>query len=365
MSFRAFRGFVAAALVSGAAALAPAALFEPLFVVERAVGAVTVEKPDGTVVPAEAEHAYPYGSKITVPDVPPPLTPEEIKSYEKQGLPLPPQEVPVVRIRFSSDFAFRLGANTKVAILDASEQTDDGLKEVKILDLARGSVDTFITASVVKTGGAADAKVEEVLSSIIVRTPCGDASRMAARNRISVTPSEDTPGYSTCVFRTQSGMMDITGPQFHIKDMKQNAEAILDGNLEFTSINIGNSEFTTEFERGADNTEKVRFSGRTTGKIWRQYCDVGGRKAMAVMVSRTDGSLISYSYLEGQTGIADTVAGTAAETHALPPAGDAQPGAEAAGLDGGASGDGFDADFFGTETSTTTADDGLDFDWDF
>ena len=76
MSFRVFRGFVAAALVSGAAALAPAALFEPLFVVERAVGAVTVEKPDGTVVPAEAEHAYPYGSKITVPDVPPPLTPE-------------------------------------------------------------------------------------------------------------------------------------------------------------------------------------------------------------------------------------------------------------------------------------------------
>lgn len=311
---RLFRGVSVFVLLVGFSLVAPAALFEPLFLVEKVVGAVTIEKPDGTVVKAELDHAYPYGSKICVPEPPPPYTPEETKRLIKQYGSVPVVDPPMLRIRFSDDFAFRFSAGTKVGILDASEKTGDRIKEVKILDLSEGVIDTFLSASVVKTGGAADEKIDAILNAIVIRTPVGEATKLSARNRVSVKRAEGTPGYSSCLFRTQSGNMEIAGAQFHIQKMRANSEAILDGDAEFTSINVGRGEFTVRFERGADDKQAVHFSGRTVGKVWRQYCDIGGRQAFAVMICNSDGTFSSYSYLEGQTGISGAIAATAQST---------------------------------------------------
>lgn len=372
---RLFRGVSVFALLIGFSLVAPAALFEPLFLVEKVVGNVTIEKPDGTVVKAEPDHAYPYGSKVCVPDPPPPYTPEETERLIKQFGSVPIVDPPMLRVRFSSDFVFRFSAGTKVGILDASEKTDGKLKEVKILDLSKGIIDTFLSASVVKTGGAADEKIDAILDSIRIRTPVGEASKLSARNRVSVEPVEGTPGYTTCLFRTQSGNMEITGAQYHIQKMRANSEAILDGDDRFTSINVGRGEFTVRFERGADDKQVVHFSGRTVGKVWRQYCDIGGRQAFAVMICNADGTFSSYSYLEGQTGISGAVAATAQPANAKKVA-ESTDGADDFGS--ASSSDDFSFDSFGdlgessgttsdttesTSSSTTSSDD--DFSWDF
>ena len=72
-----------------------------------------------------------------------------------------------------------------------------------------------------------------------------------------------------------------------------------------------------DFIQGFMNAVRTRirqFSGRTVGKVWRQYCDIGGRQAFAVMICNSDGTFSSYSYLEGQTGISGAIAATAQST---------------------------------------------------
>ncbi|MGN0843940.1 MAG: hypothetical protein ACI4QT_01815, partial [Kiritimatiellia bacterium] len=182
------------------------------------------------------------------------------------------------------------------------------------------------------------------------------------------------------LFRTQSGNMEITGAQYHIQKMRANSEAILDGDDRFTSINVGRGEFTVRFERGADDKQVVHFSGRTVGKVWRQYCDIGGRQAFAVMICNADGTFSSYSYLEGQTGISGAIAATA-----QPATAKKGEGADVEADDFGdtsiattSSSDDFSFDSFGdlggssattsdktdsTSSSTTSSDD--DFSWDF
>ena len=177
------------------------------------------------------------------------------------------------------------------------------MQELKVLDLALGTIDTRITAAVKKTGGTLDEKVEKNLSAAIVRTPVAECTRLAERNKIQVERDPETPGYYNCFFESTGGWMEIHGPQFDLDRLKKATRVRIDGNMEFTSITPESGEFTGTFEKGADNNEKVFFRTRCVAKIWRSHAQVGGRLVVAVMVSYPDGQRRNYQYLEGQTGV--------------------------------------------------------------
>ena len=288
--------FAAATLLCGAAP-SRAAIFDPLFVVTKVVGEVRIERPNGTTDVVRKDHAYPYGSRLVVPTQ---VTEAEAKAAAAEGAT---PEDPQVYVRLARDFTFRIGAGSDVRVLDETTGDGDEVLELKVFDLAEGSVDTRISAAVKKNGGTLDEKAERNLSAVIVRTPVAECTRLAERNKIQVAKDPERPGYFNCYFESSGGWMEIHGPQFDLDRLKKATRVRIDGNMEFTSITPDSGEFTGTFEKGADNNEKVFFRTRCVAKIWRSHAQVGGRLVVAVMVSYPDGQKRNYAYLEGQTGV--------------------------------------------------------------
>ena len=293
MRLRHFTATLAATTALACVSRAPAAIFEPLFMVTKVVGDAKVVRPDGRTEILRADHAYPYGSRISVPQA---LAREQLAAYKAAGVE--PEE-PQVSLTMARDYRFRFSAGTSAAILDASE----GEAEKRVIDVSSGSVSTFITASATKTGGAADALVEANLSAVVVRTPVGECSRLTQRNQIQVGRDPRDASVSRCQFASQSGLMEISGPQYRLYKLKKNTVVDIDGNSDFTSISAHYGEFTAEFEKGADAVEKAVFRTRCAGKIWRERAEIGGRMAVSVMIAYPGGDILSYDYLEGQTGV--------------------------------------------------------------
>ena len=323
--------------VLSASPAARAALFEPLFMVTKVTGDAWVVRPDGRQEPVRVDHAYPYGSRIRVATQ---LTKEQIAAYRKADAEA---EEPQVSITLARDWRFRLAAGTEVTVLDETKPGADGaLVERKVLDLAVGAVNTYITVSTSKTGGAADALVDANLAALAVRTPVGEATRLSQRNQIQVTRDGRDPSLYHCQFASQSGLMQIAGPQYRLSGLKKNTVVDIDGSADYTAVSAQYGEFTAEFEKGADAVEKALFRSRCVGKIWRDYAEIGGRMAVSVMISWPSGKLTTYNYLEGQEGVGFGQTSVAA----LDKTGE-----------GGASGGGeeaFPADF-GGETPDTTS----------
>ncbi len=297
MPSRPTRALLAAAVLLCGAASSRAAIFEPLFMVTKVVGEVRIEKPNGTTDVVRKDHAYPFGSRLIVPTQ---VTEAEAKAAAAEGAK---PEDPQVYVRLARDFTFRIGAGSDVKILDETTGDGDEVQELKVFDLAEGSVDTRISAAVKKNGGTLDEKAEKNLSAVIVRTPVAECTRLAERNKIQVAKDPETPGYFNCYFESSGGWMEIHGPQFDLDRLKRATRVRIDGNMEFTSITPESGEFTGTFEKGADNNEKVFFRTRCVAKVWRSHAQVGGRLVVAVMVSYPDGQKKNYAYLEGQTGV--------------------------------------------------------------
>lgn len=283
---------VACLLFVAGASVASADIFEPLFTATRVIGNVQVVRPGRAPEPMRLDHAYPYGTRIIVPD----------EMTMTNGAPAAASEV---RIDLARDFRFRLGQGTDVTVEDLSVGEGDDLSEVKRFDLRSGSVFTYITANTQKTGGGlGDALVDKNLAAIVIKTPLGECTRLAQRNEVRVDPGEG--GACSATFTTQSGMMEVFGPQYSIKNMSRNASVVISGTKEQTSILTANGEFDIAFEKGVDAEERARFRARFLGKIWRQYADVGGRMAVAVMIYYPRGNgyeMKSYNYLEGQKNV--------------------------------------------------------------
>ncbi len=297
MPSRFTHGLLAAAVLLCGAASSRAAIFEPLFVVTKVVGEVRVERPNGTSDLVRKDHAYPYGSRLVVPAE---VSEEVAKAAAAEGAK---PENPQVWVKFARDFSFGIGPGSDVRILDETTGDGDEVQELKVIDVAVGSVDTRITAAVKKNGGTLDEKAEKNLSAVIVRTPVADCTRLAERNTITVEKDPENPDYFNCFFLSQGGWMEIHGPQFDLDRLKRATRVRIGGNRDFTSITPESGEFTGTFEKGADNNEKVFFRTRVVAKIFRSHAQVGGRLVVAVMVSYPDGQRKTYAYLEGQTGV--------------------------------------------------------------
>lgn len=344
---------------------AQAAIFEPLFMVTKIIGDATVTRPDGTSEPLLVDHAYPYGSRIKVASA---LTPAQLSFYKAAGAEA---EEPQVSFTMASDYRFRLSAGTEATILDAS--TPDG--ERKIVDVAAGTVNTFITAASTKTGGAADSMVEANLTSVTIRTPIGECTRLTQRNQVQVSRDPREPSVCIAQFASQSGIMEISGPQYKIYKLRKNTIVDIEGTDDFTTISASHGEFTCEFEKGADAVEKAKFRTRCIGKIWREYAEIGGRMAVSVMISYPDGKLITYNYLDGQTGVgfdtsaADAQGGRNAALDAAGGTGSENALPDDSGFSFGSSSQDFDSDSDSDSTadsqdSPASASDSFDFgDW--
>ena len=287
------RALMAACVLFVGATVASADIFEPLFTVTRVIGDVQVVRPGHAPEKMLLDHSYPYGTRIIVPD----------QMTTTNGVPSAASEV---RIELARDFRFRLGQGTDVTIEDLSVGDGDELSEVKRFDLRSGSVFTYITANTQKTGGGlGDAQVDKNLAAIVIKTPVGECTRLAQRNEVKVEPLPEGAG-CTATFTTQSGTMEVFGPQFSIKDMKRNASVAISGDEVQTAISTVNGEYVVAFAKGEDAEERALFKARCIGKIWRQKADVGGRMAVAVMLYYPRGNtyeMKSYNFLEGQKNV--------------------------------------------------------------
>lgn len=286
------RAFFAFCLAVSAAS-SPADMFEPLFTATRVVGAAKVVRPGRAEEPMRAERSYPYGTRILVPAANP---------KDKTGA------VPEVMIELARDYRFRIGPGSDVTVSDASSGEGAEKSEVKVLDVAGGSVVTYITAVSRKSGGGgvSDEQVEKNLSAIVVKTPVGQCSRLAQLNEVKVSPDAVAGEGYECLFTTQSGVMEITGPQYKISRMKRNTVVSIRGDAMSTTVSTENGEYDVAIEKGADAEERAHFKMRCLAKIWRQFADVGGRMAVAVMIYYPKGNayeLRSYNYLAGQTNV--------------------------------------------------------------
>lgn len=303
MRLRHLPATLAAAAVFAGAASASAAIFEPLFMVTKIVGDAEITRPDGRTEPLLVDHAYPYGSRIVVAKA---LTPEQLAVYK--AAKAEPEE-PQVSLTMALDFRFRFSAGSDFVLADASA---DGA-EKKVVHLANGSVNTFITAAATKTGGAVDALVEANLAAVEINTPVGHCTRLTQRNQVQVSRDAREGSVYHCQFASQSGVMEISGPQYKLYGFKKNTVVDIDGSADFTSVSAHYGQFTAEFEKGADAVEKAVFRTRCVGKVWREYADVGGRMAVSVMISYPSGKLVTYNYLEGQTGVGFTTSAVEAQ----------------------------------------------------
>lgn len=313
MSFRFGFTAVTATVLALGASYAGAAIFEPLFTVTKVVGDVQIYKP-GSVEPEKVieNYAYPYGSRIVVSKQNPNVKP-------RKGVVIPEPEV---SFSVSPDHMFRLGAGTDLTV----DHGEGGDMDKKLIKVAEGRVATFITISTVKTGGAIDAQVDTLHNALIIRTPLADCVRIVQRNEISV--SKDGENHS-CVFSTSNGDMEIRVPQCEINGIRRKSALEIFGNKDFTRITRLAGEFTGAIERGSDPAEKVDFKVRSMAKIWRSYADIGGKMAVAVMISHPVGGITSYAFLEGEPAVVDSAISTV---------GGEQLGADtpAVGTDGGA-----------------------------
>ena len=347
---------VACLLFVAGASVASAAIFEPLFTATRVIGNVKVVRPGRAPEPMRLDHSYPYGTRIIVPD----------EMTMTNGAPAAASEV---RIELARDFRFRLGQGTDVTVEDLTVGEGDDLSEVKRFDLRSGSVFTYITANTQKTGGGlGDALVDKNLAAIVIKTPLGECTRLAQRNEVRVDPG--VGGSCAATFTTQSGMMEVFGPQYAIKNMSRNASVVVSGTKEQTSILTANGEFDIAFEKGADAEERARFRARFLGKIWRQYADVGGRMAVAVMIYYPRGQKNVGMW----TSVAAAVSGehnALAVSDELAAANGGAAGGETGGDsdwnpdDGGDEGDdgGWNPDEAGDDGGGDAVDDGDDFDF--
>ncbi len=297
MPFQFKRGLLAAAVLLCGAGSSAAAIFEPLFMVTKLAGEVRIVKPNGQTELVQADHAYPYGSRLIVPKE---ISPEALRALQSKGFE---PEAPHVVVSLARDFMFRFNAGSDITILDQSTGEGAGRSEVKLLDLAQGSVNTYITAVTKKSGTSLDHQAEANLAAIVIQTPIGQCQRMSQRNQIKVEPDPARPDFYHCQFATQSGDMEIVGPQFKIERVKRNSVIAIEGNEEFTSITSNYGDFLATIEKGADAEEKVEFKSRCLAKIWRQHAEVGGRLAVAVMIAYPDGRRSQYAYLEGQKNV--------------------------------------------------------------
>lgn len=302
-------------------------IFEPLFTASRVVGPVKIVRPGRQAEAMRVDHAYPYGSRILVPAEPASDGGAAAASCE-------------AIVELARDFRFRIGPGSDVSVLDMSVGEGDELSEVKVFDIATGVVNTFITANTQKngSGGAGDVQVDKNLAAIVIKTPVGECTRLAQRNEVKVVPDPATPGFFDCTFASQNGMMEVYGPQFSVKDMKNNSAVRISGNREQTAISTENGEFVVVFEKGADAEERTLFKARCLGRITRRCAEIGGRMAVAVMVYYPKGNayeMRSYNYLEGQTnvGMWTSVAAAVSGEHSA-----------FAAVEGGASGGGGDGE---------------------
>jgi len=270
-------------VVAGSVPTVHASPFDPLFRVTSVKGDVTILRP-GHRQPelAREDHAYPYGSRIIVPQRPPRArTPE-----------------PEINFSLSRDHRFRLSG---VADLIVADDPDAGGAK-KVFHLHSGSLKTFISISTVKTGGTEDALVEAGLEALTVRTPIVTCTRLTDRNEISVIRKGDAHAVTVA---TESGTMELSGEQFNIHGMRRNAVVEIFGRRDYTSILSRASDFTVELAKGVDDVETVLFRPRSVAKIWRSYAEIGGKMAVSVMLAYPDGSISSYAFLEGESVIVD------------------------------------------------------------
>ncbi|MBQ9727193.1 MAG: hypothetical protein IJV65_06775 [Kiritimatiellae bacterium] len=327
MRFPVLRVLPAACVFLAGASAASADMFEPLFTATRVVGAVQVVRPGREAEPMRLDHAYPYGTRVIVPGVPAVTNASTVYGE--------------AIVELAGDFKFRLGPGADVTLLDMSVGEGEDLSEIKVLDVAAGTVNTFITANTQKTGtgGAGDAQVDKNLAAIVIRTPLAECTHMSQRNEVRVAPDPYAPGKLVCTFSTQNGMMEINGPQFTVKNMNRNTAVQVAGDKDETAISTVNGEYTVTFEKGQDAEERARFKSRCIGKIRRQYADVGGRMAVAVMIYYPKGNtyeMKSYNYLEGQTnvGMWTSVAAAVSGEHSAMTVAQELGGGEAAGSSG-------------------------------
>ena len=294
MRFPAQRVLAAVCVFLAGALVASADMFEPLFTATRVVGDVRVVRPGRKAERMRVDHAFPYGTRVLVPGIPAVTNASTVYAE--------------AIVELANDFKFRLGPGADVTILDMTVGDGDDRSEIKVLDVAAGSVNTFITANTQKTGngGAGDLQVDRNFAAIVVRTPLAECTHLSQRNEIRVEPDPFNEGDLVCTFSTLSGTMEINGPQFSVKNMNRNSAVRISGNKDETAISTAAGEFTVTFEKGQDAEERARFKARCIGKVRRQYADVGGRMAVAVMIYYPKGNtyeMKSYNYLEGQTNV--------------------------------------------------------------
>ncbi len=277
-------GLVTAVVLAACCGNVTGEIFDPLFKVTSVVGDVKVFRP-GSDAPEKVleAHAYPYGSRLVV------------SKWDGKARTAKPE----LNFSLSADHKFKLAEGSDLAIING--EGDDSQK--MIFDLASGKLKTFISVSTVKTGGAGDALIEAGINAIIVKTPLADCFKLTERNEIGV--DYDGKNYSI-FFATESGTMEVSGPQFKINSMRRNAAVEIFGNKDYTRITNVAGEFLGVIEKGIDATEVVSFKLRCVVKIWRRYAEIGGKMAVSVMTAYPDGTINSYAYLHGEKAVIDS-----------------------------------------------------------
>jgi hypothetical protein len=290
MSLR-FRFMAAAsAAFASCAVVAWASFFEPLFTVTDVVGDAVIYKPGSSTPETVVEnHAYPYGSRII-------LSEHETKTKTRKDVLV---RSPEVSFSLSRDHMFKIAPGTEVTV----SHGDDGDMDKKVLNVIKGKLASFVTISTVKTGGEIDTLTETLQEALVVRTPLADCRRLIQRTEVGVQREGDN---YKCVISSSDGTMEVIMPQFRVEETRRKSSMEIFGNKDFTRVTRLAGDFEGKVARGSDPDQVVEFKTRSVLKIWRSYARLGGKMAVAVMLSHPDGTLTSYAFLDGEPAVVDS-----------------------------------------------------------
>ena len=303
------------------------AQFSPLFRVGKGSGDFAVKLPGREFEPGIANHAYPFGSEISV----------------GKGAKLSVFLAPSHQIHFSPNARFVL-------------RDDPDVSGAKRIDLLAGSLETFLEND------------DESVYPLVVDTP---AARFDDFDGSVVIGAAVHPGESLSSAKVLQGKVTVQAPQIPSSRVGTGVSFAIQtrSDLSYTEVVGAAGDFQLSLEHGSADPVQAPFTAGSRAKIWRKRSPVTGHLAVSMMVANADGAVsASYAFTEGQppvqNGIAQDMAGAAESSSGDDAAADNN--SSSAGSDADAIGD-----VFGTPApapaapGNTSSDDFSSFDFSF
>lgn len=294
---------------------AAVAQFAPLFTVGKGSGAFFIKRPTCEYEAGVANHAYPYGSEISV------------------------QKGSKIFVFLSSGRQIHFGGDTVFTLMN-----DPDVENGKRIVLTSGTMETLLAID------------EESVYPLSVETKAAFYDDFDGRIRIGA--ASDANGSRTSV-QVIMGKVSLKAPQVETTRLSTGASLSIatETDASYTEMEGLAGDFSVLLAHGSAPAFEAKFNKGSRAKIWRKWAPLTKKLTVSVMLADANGAVHNnaYAFIDGQAPVQNGVAQETVEAE-----GEEASGEEAASSDAGDGAlDDFSSDFssdFGDADAAPGAD---------